>query len=213
MSSREQPLRFSCGNLSLEARLHEPSAAPVAAAVVAHPHPAYGGDMDNNVVLALCDGLTAGGIAALRFNFRGVGGSEGMGKSGKVETEDVAAALAFLGEQYPDLPLFAAGYSFGAWVTLNAVAGRRDLAGVIAVSPPVSLFSHRAVEKLQAPAAFLSGSRDPFAQTLLLRRVLHAAGRENELTLFAGIDHFWWGHERALAEAALAFCRRVLESA
>jgi len=213
VSNRGQPLRFPCGILSLEARLHTPSVTPLATAVVAHPHPAYGGDMDNNVVLALCDGLTAGDIAALRFNFRGVGGSEGMGKSGKVETEDVTAALAFLREQYPDLPLFAAGYSFGAWVTLNAIAGRRDLAGAIAVSPPVSLFSHQAIEELQIPAAFLSGSRDLFAQTLLLRRVLHAAGRESELVLFSGIDHFWWGQERPLAEAALAFCRRVLETA
>lgn len=213
MSNHRQPLRFPCGNLSLEGCLHSPTGTPLAAALIAHPHPAYGGDMENNVVLALSSHLAANGFLAMRFNFRGVGGSDGVGKSGKVETEDVAAALAYLREQYPALPMIACGYSFGAWVMLRAVAQRRDLAGVVAVSPPVSLFSHQAIRALEVPAIFLSGSRDLFAQTLLLRRVLHAAGRDEELMLFSGVDHFWSGHEAMLAEAVLDFCRRLVETA
>ena len=88
---------FPSGDLSLEGALHVAGATPAPAVVVCHPHPQYGGDMDNNVVLAACSALASAGITALRFNFRGVADSDGAFDQGQGEQDDVRAALAHLG--------------------------------------------------------------------------------------------------------------------
>ena len=106
MKSRR--VRFPCGQLTLEGVLHEvESPSPVPAVVICHPHPLYGGDMDNNVVVAVAMGLARDGIAALRFNFRGTGDSDGAFGGGIGEREDVSAALAFLAVQMLFIPCVA----------------------------------------------------------------------------------------------------------
>jgi uncharacterized protein len=115
--------------------------APVvarAAAVVAHPHPRYGGDQHNPVVLTLARALRALGCATLRFGFRGTGGSEGSHGGGAAERADVGAALDELASRYPGMPLLLAGYSFGADVVLSV--GHPDLAGWLVVAPPLAVF-------------------------------------------------------------------------
>ena len=107
----------------LEAILKEPE-SPVAAAVVCHPHPLGGGTMNNNVVYRAAKALNEAGLAVLRFNFRGVGASTGRHDGGAGEEEDALAALDLLAQRYPDLPLWMAGFSFGARVGLTV--GARD---------------------------------------------------------------------------------------
>jgi len=107
----------------LEAIIKEP-AAPVAAAVVCHPHPLGGGTMNNNVVYRAAKALGEAGLAVLRFNFRGVGASTGRYDGGAGEEEDALAALDLLAQRYPGLPLWMAGFSFGARVGLTV--GARD---------------------------------------------------------------------------------------
>ncbi|MFQ5880446.1 MAG: alpha/beta hydrolase, partial [Dehalococcoidia bacterium] len=85
--TQEERLAFACGELSLEGVLHRPEASPLAAVVVCHPHPLYGGDMDNQVVVSICRELAATGLTALRFNFRGVGASQGSFGGGVGEQE------------------------------------------------------------------------------------------------------------------------------
>src|SRR5579862_2867810 len=97
----------------LEAIVREPP-EPVAAAVVCHPHPRGGGTMNNNVVYRLAKALVEGGVATLRFNFRGVGASTGTYDEGRGEEDDARAALAFLRARHPAVPLWIAGFSFGA---------------------------------------------------------------------------------------------------
>ena len=89
-------LTFQSGDLSLEGVLHLPAVTPAPGVVVCHPHPQYGGDMENNVVVAACDWLADRACAALRFNFRGVGESDGAFDQGAGERDDVRAALAHL---------------------------------------------------------------------------------------------------------------------
>jgi Predicted hydrolase of the alpha/beta superfamily len=104
----------------LEALLAEPAVTPRGIAVLGHPHPLYGGAMTNKVVHTLAAAANHCGLVALRFNFRGVGASDGAFDEGRGETEDALAATAWLRERHPDLPLLLGGFSFGAMVTLRA---------------------------------------------------------------------------------------------
>src|SRR5918999_5733256 len=106
----------------LEALLDLPSGEPKAAVVFAHPHPLHGGTMHTKAVYQGTKGLARVGCAVLRFNFRGVGRSEGTFDSGTGEKEDFSAALDYMAARYSGAPLWAAGFSFGAWVALETGA-------------------------------------------------------------------------------------------
>ena len=106
-------------SVHLEANLREPDPPPRGAVVVCHPHPVYGGTMDNRIVYRAAKAAAAAGFAALRFNFRGTGQSTGLFDQGIGEKEDAAAAIRWLEGRYPGLPMALIGYSFGAWVGLQ----------------------------------------------------------------------------------------------
>jgi alpha/beta superfamily hydrolase len=126
----------------LEALLDEPDAVPGtplhAAVVFAHPHPQYGGTMHTKAVYQGAKGLTRIGCAVLRFNFRGVGRSGGTFDQGEGEKADFSAALDYMANRYPGAPLWAAGFSFGAWVALEVGAEDPRVSVLIAIAPPVA---------------------------------------------------------------------------
>jgi alpha/beta superfamily hydrolase len=170
-----------------------PLGPPRAAAVVCHPHPQYGGDMDNPVVTAIADALAADGIAALRFNFGGVGGSEGTHGGGPAEVQDVRAALDALSSEVPGVPLVLVGYSFGAWVGALAVAEGAKADQVVVVGPPLAFFDFsfaRAIPSL----AVIAGDRDQFCPVARLDASLPA-------TIIPGADHFFAGRWDEVAAA------------
>ncbi|KRB87850.1 alpha/beta hydrolase [Noviherbaspirillum sp. Root189] len=101
---------------SLECALDLPEGTPRGLALVAHPHPLYGGTMDNKVAQTLARAFVAIGYATVRMNFRGVGKSEGVHDAGRGETDDMALLLAHMKQQYPDLPVALGGFSFGTFV-------------------------------------------------------------------------------------------------
>ena len=107
------------GAIEIAAHVSE-TRAPVAIAVVAHPHPLFGGTMDNKVATTLARALFDAGAATFRFNFRGVGGTEGTHDEGRGETADLLTVVAHAGSMYPGVPLWMSGFSFGAAVTLAA---------------------------------------------------------------------------------------------
>lgn len=149
------------GAVSLEAELSA-VAEPKAAAVICHPHPLYGGNMYNNVVGGLFDALSAAGVAALRFNFRGVGGSTGSHGDGVGERADIEAAVATMAERHPELPLLLCGYSFGADVSLSVTDPR--VSGWFVVAPPLRVIP---IEEMAAgqdarPKHIASGTDDDF---------------------------------------------------
>ncbi len=122
----------------LEALLDEPSGTVRAAAVFAHPHPQFGGTMHTKAVYQGAKGLARLGCVVLRFNFRGVGRSAGTFDQGDGEKDDFRAALDYMAARYPGLPLWAAGFSFGAWVALEVGAEDERVTALIGIAPPVA---------------------------------------------------------------------------
>lgn len=184
----------------LEAVLAVPSGVPRAAAVVCHPHPQYGGDMDNPVVTSVADALAADGIAALRFNFGGVGASQGTYGGGPAEVADVRAALRAVRAELPSVPISIVGYSFGAWVGAQAAVDDADVASMVAIGPPVNLFDWTFTRPLAGRLAIVVGDRDQYCD---LTRLDDSTPR----TVIAGADHFFGGRYTQVAAAALGFLR------
>jgi alpha/beta superfamily hydrolase len=199
----EEPVSFKAGALTLEGRFARPtSKTAVPGAVVCHPHPLYGGSMDNNVVAAILEALWATGFATLRFNFRGIGRSEGAHGGGTAEIEDVAAAVRFIGTQPGVRPggIVLAGYSFGARVALSAAAGIPEVATVIAVALPVSLREPPSMAGWNKPLVLVAGDRDSFCSVRDIE-AFHLQVRPHPvLKLIVGADHFFAGFESELSE-------------
>jgi alpha/beta superfamily hydrolase len=196
---------------SLEGELWLPEGAgPFAGVVVAHPHPQRGGNMNNNVVMALGAGLQSAGIAWLRFNFRGVGGSEGRYGEGIAEADDVRGALAYLAAQPEVAPdrVGLAGYSFGARVSLAVAPRAPEVHALLCVAPP--LREPLAAESHPGcPYLVLIGDRDGNAAEGVDRYALYLPDPER-LRVVAGTDHFWWGYESHLTDAAATFFAETL---
>ena len=143
MNSSTERLRLNGGAGAIEALLDRPAegAAPIGTAVIAHPHPLFGGTMDNKVVQTLARAFVGCGWTALRFNFRGVGASEGVHDEGRGECEDLLAVVA---QSAADGPLAIAGFSFGAFVASNALArlwSEREIRQVVLVGTAASRFA------------------------------------------------------------------------
>jgi uncharacterized protein len=160
------------------------------AAVVAHPHPVYGGELSNPVVAAIAQGLERAEIAPLRFNFRGCGESEGVPSADPVQADaDLSAAFAALCARHPG-PYLAAGYSFGAAAALRAAAREPRLARLILVAPPLAMLDRAALRAYGGPIAVLVGDGDHYAPVPELERALAEAQRAT-LHLLTGEDHFF----------------------
>jgi alpha/beta superfamily hydrolase len=206
----KQAVRFPAAGAdppTLEGELWAPDLdTPVPGVVVAHPHPQRGGSMHNNVVVALCEGLHASGIASLRFNFRGVGGSGGTYDDGVGEQDDVLGALGYLVEQ-PGIAgdsIGLAGYSFGARVSLAVASDAPRVRALLCVAPPLR-------EPVTVPCPFfvLVGDRD---QNLSVGVEAYASYLPDptRLRVVQGTDHFWRGFESILAEGAEGFFADIL---
>ncbi|HEY7210950.1 MAG TPA: alpha/beta fold hydrolase, partial [Bryobacteraceae bacterium] len=140
----------------LEALLEEPEdGEPVEAAVVCHPHPQFGGTMHNKVVYRMARGLRKTGCAVLRFNFRGVNLSQGEYADSIGETEDARAALRELEKRYPQLPLLAAGFSFGARVALRLASSEPGVQRVLAAGYPTRIAERDFVYHVRVPKFFI----------------------------------------------------------
>jgi len=193
------------GELRLEGLLANPGGnAP--AAVVCHPHPAYGGSMFNNVVDAIVAAMWQAGYATLRFNFRGVGASEGEHDGGPGEVDDAVAAMAFAlaqpGVRKEDAVM--AGYSFGAMVALSAGCARAEIARIVAVALPLAMADARIPDGASKPVLLVSGDRDSYSPVTGLKTLKSEIGNSARVEIVAGADHFFGGHEVALSRAIAA---------
>jgi alpha/beta superfamily hydrolase len=206
-------LTIPSGDLSLEALLHLPDGdGPFPGAVICHPHPQYGGDMYNNVVGALIRACLGAGVAALRFNFRGVGESEGVYDNGVGEQDDVRAAIDH-SRTFPEIDpgrIVLAGYSFGAMVGLRVASHRDDLAAVVSVSNPTVRGPNVEI-RLLAPMLFVTGDRDEYCDGALLQEYRDQLGDDVTVEVLEGVDHFWWGSDGRLIEIVTAFLGDKLE--
>ena len=177
----------------LEARYDPPAGTPAAQAVLCHPHPQYGGSMHDAVLATLAEVLIEAGVGVLRFNFRGVGGSAGRYDGGAGEVADLLAAADWLVAAHPGARLWAGGYSFGAWVTWQALDRGLAPHRVLLVAPPVGAMPFPSRPE-QVPTDVVIGSLDDFADPGALD-----AWSGVTLHRIDGADHFFGGHHHDLA--------------
>ena len=178
-------------------------ATPRAVVVFAHPHPQHGGTMHTKAVFQGAKGLTRIGCAVLRFNFRGVGGSAGTFDEGEGEQADFAAALDAAAARYPGVPLWAAGFSFGAWVALEGGAADPRVSVLIGIAPPVSRPSYAFDHVLAStkPKFLIQGDLDEVAPLRELWAFYGRLQEPKELVLIDGANHLFEGKTREVGEA------------
>jgi uncharacterized protein len=204
---KEELVRFACGDLKLEGLLARPGGtAPVPGAVVCHPHPMYGGSMHNNVVEAVLDAMWQAGYATLRFNFRGVGASEGEYDGDEGEVLDARAAVKFIASQPGVLAdqIILAGYSFGAAVAVREGMPDPAVARIIAVALPVGVMDSGAEGDAKKPVLLVSGDRDSYSPEAKVRAVASGLGPLARVEIIAGADHLFGGYEEEVTAAIAA---------
>ena len=186
--------------------LHEGPAQPRFAAVVCHPHPLFGGTMDNHATYRLARAVRALDGAALRFNFRGVGLSAGEHAGGPGEADDARTALRWLAERHPALPLYACGFSFGAWMALEAGCPDPAVRGVLCAGLALSLreVATDAARACPKPLAVVQAERDEFGTPEQVQRTLADAAGPRWLAVVNGATHLFAEDLTALQREAIA---------
>ena len=187
----------------LEGLLDESSGTPRAAVVFAHPLPSQGGTMHTKAVFQGAKGLARIGCAVLRFNFRGVGLSQGTFDQGPGELGDYKAALDFMAARYPGVPLWAAGFSFGAWVALETGAADPRVPVLIGVAPPVNRESYTFTNTLDTtkPKFLIQGSLDELCPLKEMWAFYAKLKEPKELVVIDGANHLFEGKAEEVGDA------------
>ena len=207
---RQSAVSFTAKGMNLEGIIALPDGdGPFPGVVMCHPHPLHGGDMDNNVVVAVTFGLADAGIASLRFNFRGVGNSQGEHAKGEKEHEETLVAMDFLGA-LPDVDddrIGLGGYSFSTRVICAQKQLYKKPRAIALVAPSIEAITDSPLQTEITPKMIITGDRD---------RLVNADGVDEQLARFdpptdyhvvPGADHFWVGQEGQMAECVVQFFR------
>lgn len=232
-------VNFASGGLTLEGRFASGSAGPVrergaAGVVICHPHPRFGGSMDNNVVYALEEHWGGRGLATLCFNFRGAGKSEGEWDDMRGEVDDVISALSFLAKR-PEVDaerIGLAGYSFGGLMAVKAVsrieknikAREREkkngdnfrVKALALISPMPPAKGWEAEKELApfydnpSPTLIVAGTADRFCPVKSAQDLSIQIGPEARLVIVEGADHFFIGKEDEISAHAAGFMERLI---
>jgi alpha/beta superfamily hydrolase len=205
-------ISFPSGQLKLEGVWHLPEGdGPFPAVIVCHPHPLYGGNMSSNVVFSICQALALKNIAALRFNFRGAGQSEGEFGGGTGEREDVRAALAFVSsaENIKRNKIGLVGYSFGGGVAA-AVAVLDERVKMLALVSPALVYGGESLREYKKPKFIIIGENDNMVAPEEVEEAVEAMPKPKRFEIIPGADHFWAGYEEAVAEKVCRFFRKGL---
>lgn len=187
----------------LEAILWTPTRAraPSMAAVFCHPHPLFGGTLHNKVVYNAAKSLDALGIPALRFNFRGAGLSAGEHDRGLGERGDVQAAIDYLAQQFPGIPLLVGGFSFGSWVGLQVGCADARVQELIGLGIPVNSSDFSYLANCSKPKLIVQGTNDQYGSWEKVEPVVGNAAGETRVSFVQGADHFFAGYLDHLDQA------------
>ncbi|APV49384.1 hypothetical protein BWI17_06635 [Betaproteobacteria bacterium GR16-43] len=210
-------IRGAAGAIEVAADL--PGATPIAVAVIAHPHPLFGGTMDNKVVTTLERGLREPGAATYRFNFRGVGGTEGAHDEGAGETDDMLLVIEHARARHPGLPLWIAGFSFGGAIAVRA-SNAAEFERLVLVAPGFRRISEHGMGSPieQTDPTFGPLGRHTFANTLVLHgdldetvplsdSIAWATARDVNVLVVAGAEHFFHRRLHPLRDAVSRWVR------
>lgn len=177
---------------------------PVGAVVVCHPHPQHGGTMHNKVAHTLARAFVRMGFAALRFNFRGTEQSDGEFDDAVGELDDALAAIDWMRQKYPDIPLWVAGFSFGAAVAVKAAVAT-ELDGLVSVAPAISRFASGLETQPICPWLVIQGDRDELVDIEETVAWFDSLEPGPELLIIPEGEHFFHGRLLELREAVTEF--------
>ena len=211
---RQSAIAFKSGNITLDGVLSIPDELPqpYPALVACHPHPLLGGNMDNPVITAVCRAASAMGLAALRFNYRGVEGSQGEFTNGKREAEDIRNALNLM-RQWPGIDrkrLALVGYSFGAALILRELKRCKAAKSLALIAPPASAISASPIKRDKRPKLFIAGQNDRVAPPLALQRALDDVRQPVQFREIPAADHTLSRSEAHAADLAADFLAATL---
>jgi len=184
---------------------------PRALAVLAHPHPLFGGTLHNPVVFHSDRELFRRGFATLRFNFRGAGESEGTHDEGRGEVTDVGSAASWLRGLFPELPLLLVGYSFGGLCSLRYAAKSSDIHGVVAIGLPVRVYDMAFLKGVAKPLGIVQGERDEYGAPDEVERTVAGLTPAPQISTVAGATHLFPGQAKEAATAVVQHALRILD--
>lgn len=203
--------KFSLGGPAgqLESILDLPGNGEIrGAVVVCHPHPQHGGTMHNKVAHTVARSFVRLGFGSLRFNFRGTEGSDGQYDEGVGELDDALAALAWMVERYPDVPLWLGGFSFGAAIAVRAAISR-EVSGLISVAPAVYRVAGNLEGQPDCPWLVIQGDEDELVEIAETIDWVNSLEPGPELLVVPGAEHFFHGRLNDLREAIMEFVSRT----
>lgn len=198
----------------LEAIIKEPAVSPQGIAIVCHPHPLGGGTMHNKVVFRAAAGLNDAGLITIRFNFRGVGASEGE-HDGRAETQDVKDVIDYVSEQYPGMDVTLAGFSFGSRMGTEVALNDPRIARVISIGTPVDKYlDYEYLTLLKKPILFVHGDNDEFGSKANIEKLFASVKTttDAELVMFKNCGHFFDDHLNELREAIKEWTERKMNN-
>jgi alpha/beta superfamily hydrolase len=208
---KEGQITFASGDLTLEGMIAKPTPTIERGGIICHPHPLYGGSMFNNVVEAAIEAMWRLGWATLRFNFRGVGSSEGEHGGGGEEAHDAEAAVRFMAAELglSTQKIILAGYSFGAMAAMNAASRLSNLGALVLIALPLQMAGADGLKQLNAPIVLAAGNRDGYCPAAQLQALHEGLGSRAQLKIIDGADHFFSGYEAELTDALELMLRAV----
>jgi alpha/beta superfamily hydrolase len=185
----------------LEALLDLPQGDPRAVAVFGHPHPLHGGTMHTKALYQAAKAMPRIGVAALRINFRGVGRSAGTFDSGPGEKDDFRAALSFAEQRFPDVPIWAAGMSFGSWVAMTVGAEDARVSLLLGIAPPVDGYDFAVLKTSTLPKFIVHGESDELISIKQIRKFYSQLPEPKELVTIEDANHLFEGKTSMVGDA------------
>lgn len=201
----------------LEGRFHPSKQRGAPIAIILHPHPQFGGTMNNQIVYNLYYAFAERGFSVLRFNFRGVGRSQGYFDHGQGELSDAAAALDWVQSVNPDArACWIAGVSFGSWIGMQLLMRRPEIEGFISIAPPANRFDFSFLAPCPSSGLFVHGDQDRVAPikevTALIDKLKTQKGIQIDHATIAGANHFFENRVDELITEVGAYLDRRLNA-
>ena len=209
---------FNGPNGRLEGCYHQSNRPNAPLAMLLHPHPQYGGTMNNEVVFNLYQNFARRGFSSLRFNFRGVGRSQGQFDNGQGELSDAASALDWMQSRNPNTnTCWIAGFSFGAWVAMQLMMRRPEISGFISIAPPASQHDFSFLAPCPASGMIIHGDKDEVVPQSSVNKLAQKLQKQKNIKIdyriIEGSDHFFLDHLEPLNKQVNDYLDKMLSKA